>query len=148
MHIDWVKEDKKRYLRLLLLGDEQEEMIDRYLERGDLYVMTEGGKTVAVCVVTSEGGGVFEVKNLAVEPSCQRRGYGRAMLEYVAGAYAGRGHTLLVGTGDSPLTVPFYERCGFTRSHVIRDFFLENYDHPIIEAGVRLRDMIVFKKEL
>ncbi len=148
MRIDLVTEDKKRYLTLLLLGDEQEEMIDRYLERGDLYVMTEGGRTVAVCVVTDEGGGVFEVKNLAVEPACQRRGYGRAMLEYVAGAYAGRGHTLLVGTGDSPLTVPFYERCGFTRSHVIRDFFLENYDHPIVEAGVQLRDMIVFKRAL
>lgn len=25
--------DKKRYLELLLLGDEQESMIDRYLER-------------------------------------------------------------------------------------------------------------------
>lgn len=148
MHIDWVTEDKKRYLDLLLLGDEQEEMIDRYLERGDLYVMEEEGRAIAVCVVTDEGGGVLEVKNLAVAPSEQGKGLGRAMLDFVCARYAGQGHTLLVGTGDSPLTVPFYERCGFERSHVIRDFFLQHYDHPIVEAGVQLRDMVVFRRPL
>ena len=30
--------DKKEYLSLLLLGDEQESMIDRYLDRGEMYV--------------------------------------------------------------------------------------------------------------
>lgn len=29
-----VESDKKRYLNLLLLADEQEDMVDRYLERG------------------------------------------------------------------------------------------------------------------
>lgn len=37
---------------------------------------------------------------------------------------------LRVGTGDSPLTVPFYEACGFTRSRVLPNFFIDNYDHP------------------
>ena len=41
MGIQEVKEDKKRYLDLLLLADEQEEMIDRYLERGTMYVLGE-----------------------------------------------------------------------------------------------------------
>lgn len=148
MRIDCVTEDRKRYLELLLLGDEQEEMIDRYLERGELLVMTDGDEAIAVCVVTDEGEGVLEIKNLAVSPDRQGRGYGRAMLEHVARMYAGRKHTLLVGTGDSPLTVPFYERCGFTRSHVIRGFFTQNYDHPIIEAGVQLKDMVVFTRAL
>ena len=34
-----VTEDKKRYLPLLLLADEQESMIDRYLEQGDLFAL-------------------------------------------------------------------------------------------------------------
>ena len=34
-----ITENKKKYLELLLLGDEKEEMIDRYLERGDMYVL-------------------------------------------------------------------------------------------------------------
>lgn len=39
MQIRLVSTSKKRFLPLLLLADEQESMIDRYLERGDLYVM-------------------------------------------------------------------------------------------------------------
>ena len=143
-----IERDKKRYLDLLLLADEQEDMIDRYLARGELVVLEDGGATRAVCVVTDEGGGVFEVKNLAVAPEAQRRGYGRAMLRHVQERLRGRARTLIVGTGDSPLTVPFYEKCGFTRDHVIRIFFTDHYDHPIVEAGVTLRDMIVLKKEL
>jgi hypothetical protein len=59
-----------------------------------------------------------------------------------------RGKRLLAGTGDSPLTVPFYEVCGFRESHRIPNFFTENYDHPIFEAGRRLTDMVVFVREL
>lgn len=36
MKIRKVETDKKRYLDLLLLADEQEEMIDRYLECGTI----------------------------------------------------------------------------------------------------------------
>ena len=148
MEIVQIKDRKKDYLALLLLADEQESMIDRYLERGEMFAMREGEKTLAVIVVTDEGEGVLEIKNLAVRPEVQKRGYGRAMIDFVAGHYAGRYHTLLVGTGDSPLTVPFYEKCGFVRSHVVKDFFTENYDHPIIECGVLLRDMVYFRKSI
>lgn len=55
---------------------------------------------------------------------------------------------LQAGTGDSPLTVPFYEACGFRRSHVIPDFFTQYYDHPIFEAGVQLRDLVYLQKPL
>ena len=55
---------------------------------------------------------------------------------------------LLVGTGDSALTVPFYEKCGFTRSHSVKNFFIDNYDHPIFECGVQLVDMIYLQRNL
>ena len=78
MTIELIAHDKKRFLPLLLLADEQESMIDRYLERGDLYVMREdNGTPIAVAVVTLEGEGVCELKNLAVKPACQRQGIGR-----------------------------------------------------------------------
>jgi len=139
---------KRAFLPLLLLADEQEEMIDRYLDRGALYVLQEGAAPIAVIVVTDEGDGVLEIKNLAVTKAHQRRGYGRMLIRHMERLYAGRYHTLMVGTGDSPLTVPFYEKCGFVRSHVIKDFFTDHYDHPIIEAGVLLRDMVYFKKKI
>lgn len=140
-------DNKKQYLPLLLIGDEQESMIDTYLERGRLYVMEDGGVR-AVCVVTDEGDGVLEIKNLAVAPSWQRCGYGRAFVEYIRRRYRGAFHTLQVGTGDSPLTISFYEACGFVKSHRVRNFFIDHYDHPIYEGGVRLVDMIYLRRDL
>ena len=141
-----ITKDKKAYLPLLLEADEQEDMIDRYLERGEMFALEEEGRVLAVCVVTDEGEGTIEIKNLAVEHDVRKNGYGRAMIEFIAEHYDGRFHTLLVGTGDSPMTVPFYEKCGFVRSHIVKDFFIDNYNHPIVEGGVLLRDMIILKR--
>ena len=142
-----VTENKKDYLDLLLLADEQEDMIDRYLARGTMYILQEGD-VKCVCVVTDEGEGILEIKNLATRPECQRRGYARAMIEFLAEEYAGKYTVLQVGTGDSPLTVPFYERCGFVRSHTVPHFFTDNYDHPIYECGVQLVDMVYLRRPL
>lgn len=57
MEIIEITQKKKRYLPLLLLADEQESMIDRYLARGTMYVLEDGGVR-AECVVTDEGGSV------------------------------------------------------------------------------------------
>ena len=147
MQIRQVKENKKQYLPLLLLADEQEDMIDRYLETGTMFVLDDGG-VKAACVVTAEADGVLEIKNLATDPAFQRRGYARRLIDHVAQTYKKQYHTLLVGTGDSPLTVPFYEKCGFVRSHILENFFTDNYDHPIFEAGVQLVHMVYLKKKL
>jgi GNAT superfamily N-acetyltransferase len=142
-----ITENKKKYLELLLLGDEKEEMIDRYLERGDMYVLkTPLG--MALCVVTDEGDGVLELKNIAVEPVCQKKGYGRRLIRFICQKYKNQFHTLQAGTGDSPLTVPFYEHCGFIRGSVIPHFFMDHYDHPIYEGGKQLDDMIYFQLKL
>lgn len=148
MEIRQILDDKRAYLPLLLLGDEQEEMIDRYLDRGVLYALEDAGRTLAVCVVTDEGGGVLEVKNLAVAPDCRRQGCGRRLLDFLAGRYRGQYRLLQVGTGESPLTLPFYEACGFAYSHRIPGFFTEHYDHPIVEAGVLLTDMVYLRRPL
>lgn len=142
-----VESDKKRYIDLLLLADEQEDMIDRYLERGTMYIL-DGGGVKAECVVTEEPNNVLEIKNIAVAPNEQGKGYGKMLINFVASKYSGQYSILQVGTGDSPLTIPFYEKCGFQRSHIAKDFFTQNYDHPIYEGGVQLVDMIYLQKEL
>ena len=148
MEIRRVESGKWEYLPLLLVGDEQADMIARYLDRGTLLALYDGGLR-AVCVVTEEGPGVFEIKNLAVEPAFHRRGYGRAMVERaVRDCRAAGGRRLLVGTGDSPLTLPFYQACGFRESHRVPGFFLRYYDHPIYEGGRLLSDMIYVSMEL
>ena len=42
MEIVKISEDKEEYISLLLVGDEEEPMIMRYLPRGGLFVMREG----------------------------------------------------------------------------------------------------------
>ena len=147
MNIFQVKENKKEYLSLLLLADEQENMIDRYLERGDMFVLDDDG-VKGECVVTDEGDGVLEIKNIAVAPGHQRKGYGKALIEYIADRYRERYSILQVGTGDSPLTVQFYEKCGFVRHHIVKNFFTDNYDHPIYECGAQLVDMVYLRRAL
>ena len=78
----------------------------------------------------------MEIKNIATVPECQGNGYGKAMIDFIAERYRGRYGILQVGTGDSPLTIPFYEKCGFVRSHTVPNFFTDHYDHPIYEGGV------------
>ncbi len=150
MHIIEIKENKKQYLPLLLLADEQEDMIDRYLGRGVMYALFDHGSKEprAVTVVTDEGDGILEIKNLATAPESQRQGYGKALIRFIQDTYRQQFSVLQVGTGDSPLTIPFYENCGFQRSHVVKDFFIEHYDHPIIEEGIQLVDMIYLQMEL
>ncbi len=147
MEIRNVEKDKKRYLELLLLADEQEDMIDRYLERGTMYVLEDGGVR-AECVVTDEGDGVLELKNIAVEPDAQGRGYGKALIDFLIRTYKEQYAVLQVGTGDSPSTIPFYESCGFRRHHLVKNFFTDHYNHPIYECGVPLVDMVYLQRAL
>ena len=147
MEIKQVFENKKQYMDLLFLADEQEDMIDRYLNRGRMFALYDDDlKTI--CVVTDEGDGVCEIKNMATHPDAQRRGYGRRMIEFVLAEYRST-HTFVdVGTGDSPLTVPFYEACGFKLHRRIENFFTDNYDHPMFECGVQLIDMVILRQSL
>ena len=142
-----VTENKKQYLDLLLLADEQEDMIDRYLDKGRMYVLDDKG-IKCECVITDEGNGVLEIKNIATVSEHQGKGYAKALIDFVVKKYKEQYTVLQVGTGDSPLTIPFYEKCGFVRSHSIPNFFTDNYDHPIFECGVQLVDMVYLQKAL
>ncbi len=147
MTITEIRENKKKYLDLLLLADEEEDMIDRYIDRGTMYVLDDNG-IKSECVVTDEGNGILEIKNIATVPQYQGKGYARVLIEFLIKEYQGKYSVLEVGTGDSPLTLPFYEKCGFVRSHFVPNFFTDNYDHPIFECGVQLIDMVYLKRIL
>lgn len=72
MEIKLITSNKKQFLDLLLLADEQESMIDKYLERGEMFALYDDGLK-AISVVTCEGEGIYEIKNIAVCPSSQRK---------------------------------------------------------------------------
>jgi GNAT superfamily N-acetyltransferase len=146
VEINIVLENKENYLDLLLLGDEQENMIKKYLYRGELFALYDDDlKTVSV--VTKEDKNIYEIKNIATYEKYQGKGYGKIMIEYIIDKYRNKCKTLLVGTGDNDRIIMFYKNCGFEYSHTEKDFFVNNYDHEIFEDGKQLKDMIYLKIE-
>ena len=107
MDIVHVRSHKKAWLPLLLVGDESEAMIDRYLDRGELFVLHDPDAR-GLCVVTREGEGVAEIKNLAVAAPWRRRGYGKALIEFVCARYASSCHSLQLTASltSLPATTP------------------------------------------
>lgn len=147
MRIEQINNNKKRYLDLLLLADEQEDMIDKYLEKGDMFALYDDDlKTV--CVVVAIDKETCELKNIATYEKYQYKGYAKALISFVSDYYKNNYKTMLVGTGETPKILSFYEGCGFEKSHAIKNFFTDNYDHPMFEDGIQLIDMVYLKKKL
>ena len=147
MNVVIINENKKDFLDLLLLADEQEDMIDQYLDRGVLFALYDDDLK-SICVVTDEGNGAFEIQNLATVPPFQGKGYGRYLVHYVCDYYKENGTVMVVGTGDVPASVRFYERSGFVFSHRVENYILDHYDKPIFEYGVQLKDKVYLKRSL
>lgn len=145
MEVKIVHENKKQFLELLLLADEQEAMIDKYLEKGDLFALYDDDLK-SICVVTDEGNRIFEIKNIATYEKYQNHGYGKALINYIFEHYKGKCKKMLVGTGDVPHAMSFYEKCGFTISHRVPNFFVDNYDHLMFENGIQLKDMVYLSR--
>ena len=142
-----IENNKKAFLDLLLLADEQESMIDKYLERGELFAMYDGDLK-SICVVTEESDDLCELKNIATYPKYQGKGYAGKLLGHIFAHYQGKYQEMLVGTGDIPRIVQFYQKHGFEPSHRIKNFFTDNYDQPIFEGDVQLVDMVYLKRNL
>ncbi len=147
MIIEKIIENKKQFLDLLLLADEQENMIDNYLPGGDLFALYDDDLK-SVCVVVPLTSTSCELKNIATYEKYQGRGYGRALINFITDVYKKDYKTMLVGTGETPEILSFYKSCGFELSHRIKNFFTDNYELPIFEGDIQLVDMIYLKKEL
>ena len=53
-----------------MLADEQEDMIDKYIEKCTMYVLDDDG-IKCECVITDEGNDILEIKNIATVPEHQ-----------------------------------------------------------------------------
>lgn len=147
MRIEKITNNKKQHLDLLLLADEQEDMIDKYLESGDMFALYDDDlKTV--CVVVTIDKETCELKNIATYKEYQGKGYAKALINFLSNHYKNSHKTMLVGTGETPTILSFYNSCGFEKSHSVKNFFTDNYDHPMFEDGIQLIDMVYLKKKL
>lgn len=147
MRIEKINGNKKQFLDLLLLADEQEDMIDKYLQDGELFALYDDDLK-SVCVVGQIDSDTCELKNIATYGKYQGRGYGRALIGFISDFYKNYYKTMLVGTGEVPAMLAFYESCGFVISHRVKNFFTDNYDHPMFDGDIQLVDMIYLRKNL
>jgi len=137
---------------LLLLADETAEAIEKYIHESDVYMVCKVGRSqpVAVFALYKVDDVEVEIKNIAVAEALQGQSIGSYLVGEIKGiARAQNFRRIIVGTTDQGLReIRFYERNGFKRYGIRKDFFVENYPEPIYENGTRLRDMVMLAFDL
>jgi len=135
---------------LLLLGDETREAINRYIHDSDVYAVhkPEIGDPVAVFVLYPVNANTLEIKNIAVSKALQGRGIGGYLMRQIETIAGSTGYQeIIVGTPDvAAAEIRFYEKNGYIKYGIRKNFFTENYPDPIIENGVVLKDMQMLRK--
>ena len=148
MRVRQIIENKRLYIDLLLLADPQESMIEKYLDQGEMFLLEENGEAKTIAVVKVLKNRKCELKNIATAEAQRNKGYGKYMIHFLCEHYSSVCDVMYVGTGNTGKTIDFYKKCGFENSHILVDFFVKNYEKPIYDDGVLLKDMIYLKKNL
>lgn len=135
--------------RLLLLADEVMAAIEKYIYDCDVYVITDAANTIAVCALYKNSDTELEIKNMAVDETIQSKGIGSYLMGHMKQIARASGYKdLVVGTASVGRQIYFYERNGFVRYDIKKDFFIEHYPFPIYEDGELLRDMVMLQYKL
>jgi len=138
--------DRAALMPLMLEADPEEQAIARYLDKCDIYVLMESGRVMSEAALYVRSDGQAEIKNIATVPDQRGLGHAAALIRHVIKLCRGRYERLYVGTSDD--MIPYYERFGFVKDYVEKDFFVDNYAEPIVENGRVLRDMQYLSLEL
>lgn len=130
-------------MSLLLIADPSETNVRAYLRGARCVAVEDKGTTVGICVLNTIGDGALELFNIAVSPDMQGQGVGSALLCHVIDRCRSEGvRRIELGTGTFGYQLAFYQRLGFRVERVVRDFFLDHYDEPVMEMGIQHKDML------
>ncbi|MGP4076851.1 GNAT family N-acetyltransferase [Halobacillus sp. K22] len=151
MNLVTLKEVQHRndYMSYLLLADESEDIINGYINEGELYVIQCQDKEVGVVLFTFPSIDTVEIKNMALAEKVRGHGVGKQVLNEAVNKFSKRNYArLIVGTANSSLgNLAFYQKAGFRFYEIRRDFFLQ-YPSSIFENGIQALDMVIFEKTL
>ncbi|WP_106917178.1 GNAT family N-acetyltransferase [Chryseobacterium aurantiacum] len=132
---------------LLLLADETTEAIDQYIFNSEIYLLHDGAENIAVMALHKNNDTELELKNIAVIESYRSKGIGGILINKAKEiARENKYKILTVGTSDTGFQqIKFYEKNGFVKTGIRKDFFIENYPAPIYENGLQIRDMVILE---
>ena len=141
------KENKEQYLELLLEADPSKEMIQNYLPKGELFVLTNKEKVACVAVVTKVDDNSIELKNIVAVEKYRRQGYAKKMLKYLFDNYKQRYNKMIVGTTEN--NIPFYVKQGFDQyEKTIKNYFMDHYKEEVWDGDLHCTDLIYYAKDL
>lgn len=137
---------------LLLLADETIEGINKYLFDSEVYVAKRNDKEdpVGVFCLYRVDADTIELKNIAVTETCQGCGIGSSLIDKAVTIAEAKGYKqIILGTADCGVKqIRFYEKNGFVKYDIKKNYFLDIYDTPIYENGIQLKDMVMLKRRL
>ncbi|MFS0690697.1 GNAT family N-acetyltransferase [Sporosarcina sp. 179-K 8C2 HS] len=135
---------------LLLLADPSRELVETYISEGECYVAEENDNILGVFVIVPLTKETMEIKNIAVCEDKHGQGIGKKLLQEAIGVAKSNGYdNVEIGTGNSSIgQLALYQKCGFSISGVIKDFFIHHYDEVIMENGIQCKDMIRLRLEI
>ena len=146
MRIKQVISEKERFMDLLYLGDEDENMISKYLKKSNMFLCYDGNELVGQITVLRLANKIYEIKNLSIYESYQGKGYGSKLVKFIFDHYKNKASVIILGTGECDKTISFYENLGFKYFMRKKNFFIDNYDHEMYEEDKKLIDMLYFKR--
>lgn len=131
-------------MHLLLLGDENQQLINEYLPHCHVYLLKDERQIQGICLLQVRQT-TGEIMNIAVEPAHQ--GQGLALLTYVTEIAPQLGlQKLVIKTGNSGIgQLALYQQQGFDLIDVNYNYFLEVYPEPIWENKIQCKHQLVFE---
>ncbi len=141
--------ERRDFMNLLLLADENEEVVNEYINKGEMFSILFEDKVVGVALFITESPSIVELKNVALLPELRGKGIGKEIIKSAFALYRKKSFTkMIVGTANSSIdNIAFYQKAGFRIAGIRKDFF-EKYPEPIYENGIQAIDMIMFEKNL
>lgn len=142
--------DEPLPLKLMLLADPSEALVDDYKNRAECYVMEVDSVIAGEYMLLPTRPGTIEIVNVAVDERFQGRGYGRSLVTHAVETAKRKGYkTIEIGTGNSSVVqLALYQKCGFRITSVDRDYFIRHYKTPIFENSIQVTDMVRLSQDL
>lgn len=149
-HIELLIDLSQAPYRLLELADPSKKSIDKYLYKGECYIATQDKNLVGVIILQAKTINNIEIKNVAIAPEYQGRGFGKLLLRFATRQSKRKGYKkLIIGTGNSSLSqLALYQKEGFEIADIKRDHYIEKYSQKLYENGIQCKHQIVLEKEL
>ena len=141
------KEDKEKFMDLLLEADPNESLVKEYLDKGDLYSLYYKDELASVAVVLEIDCDTVELKNIATKEEYRGRGFGKKLLKSLFGNYRQKYKKMIVGTTEN--NIPFYVKQGFDKFEKrVDNFFVDNYGDDLYDGDLHCKDMHYYSKDL